>query len=168
MTQTGTDTLAPPPSNPSTRERERGHFFEHSLELDRFYRGHFLQCVFRHIAHSSDDRQHDLDHVHAGNPAAGHHILLDGGGEEFGGSQQFADVVLHHHNDRTDLLRFDAVPCFRHAIFWWEDRRVWKPPFISGGTTRNVPIPSGSCSAPSSAQAYSLNITVVPHTTLDT
>jgi hypothetical protein len=36
-------------------------------------------------------------------------------------------------------------------------------PFISGGTSRTFPIPSGPCGAPSSAAAYSLNVTVVPH-----
>lgn len=40
------------------------------------------------------------------------------------------------------------------------------PPFITGGTTRDFPIPLGSCNVPSNAQAYSLNITVVPHTAL--
>ncbi len=37
------------------------------------------------------------------------------------------------------------------------------PPFLSGNTTRTVPIPSSSCGIPSTANAYSLNATVVPH-----
>lgn len=37
------------------------------------------------------------------------------------------------------------------------------PPFIAGGTTRSFVIPSGPCGVPSTAQAYSLNVTVVPH-----
>jgi hypothetical protein len=36
------------------------------------------------------------------------------------------------------------------------------PPSLSGGTPRQVPIPSSSCNVPSNAAAYSLNITVVP------
>jgi hypothetical protein len=40
------------------------------------------------------------------------------------------------------------------------------PPFISGGTERDFQLPSGSCDLPSTAQAYSLNVSVVPHTTL--
>jgi outer membrane protein assembly factor BamB len=40
------------------------------------------------------------------------------------------------------------------------------PPFITGGTTRSFPIPASFCNVPSNVQAYSLNITVVPHTTL--
>ena len=37
------------------------------------------------------------------------------------------------------------------------------PPSMRAGTTRDFPIQSGSCGIPASAQAYSLNVTVVPH-----
>jgi len=40
------------------------------------------------------------------------------------------------------------------------------PPSITADTSRSIPIPSGSCNVPSNAQAYSLNVTVVPQTTL--
>jgi len=40
------------------------------------------------------------------------------------------------------------------------------PPFMPGGSTRDFPIPTSSCSVPLTAQAYSLNVTVVPHTAL--
>ncbi len=36
------------------------------------------------------------------------------------------------------------------------------PPQMPAGSTRSFPIPSGSCSVPNTAQAYSLNMTVVP------
>ena len=36
-------------------------------------------------------------------------------------------------------------------------------PPIQGGTYRSFPIPQGACSIPSSATAYALNVTVVPH-----
>ncbi|HLJ47454.1 MAG TPA: FG-GAP-like repeat-containing protein, partial [Bryobacteraceae bacterium] len=36
-------------------------------------------------------------------------------------------------------------------------------PFVSGGTTRGFVMPASTCSIPASAQAYSLNVTVVPH-----
>src|SRR5579872_3616332 len=39
-------------------------------------------------------------------------------------------------------------------------------PFLAGGSSRNFPIPASSCAIPNSAQAYSLNFTVVPHGTL--
>jgi hypothetical protein len=39
-------------------------------------------------------------------------------------------------------------------------------PFLSGQTSRGFTIPSGACSIPVTAQAYSLNVTVVPHTGL--
>ena len=35
-------------------------------------------------------------------------------------------------------------------------------PFISGGSTRTVPIPFSGCGIPSTAQAYALNMTVIP------
>ena len=36
------------------------------------------------------------------------------------------------------------------------------PPSISGGTSRDFPIPASGCGVPSTAPAYSLNVTVVP------
>lgn len=39
-------------------------------------------------------------------------------------------------------------------------------PFMAGGTIRSFPIPSSNCGLPPTAQAYSLNITAVPHSTL--
>lgn len=36
------------------------------------------------------------------------------------------------------------------------------PPTPTAGTTRDIPVPSGTCAIPSTARAYSLNITVVP------
>jgi hypothetical protein len=40
------------------------------------------------------------------------------------------------------------------------------PPSLASGSTREFPMPSSGCNIPSSAQAYSLNITVLPQTTL--
>jgi Bacterial Ig-like domain (group 3)/Beta-propeller repeat len=40
-------------------------------------------------------------------------------------------------------------------------------PFIPAGGSRAFPVQSSSCGLPSTAQAYSLNVTAVPHTTLD-
>jgi hypothetical protein len=39
---------------------------------------------------------------------------------------------------------------------------VFGGPFIGGGTTRGFPVPNSACSIPASAQAYSINTTVVP------
>lgn len=36
-------------------------------------------------------------------------------------------------------------------------------PYLSGGVARSFPLLSGSCSLPAAAQAYSLNVTAVPH-----
>ena len=40
-------------------------------------------------------------------------------------------------------------------------------PSISAGGSRSFSVPSGSCGIPSTAKAYALNVTAVPHTTLD-
>ena len=40
-------------------------------------------------------------------------------------------------------------------------------PFISGGGSRAFPVQSSNCNLPATAQAYSLNVTAVPHTTLN-
>lgn len=61
-------------------------------------------------------------------------------------------------------LRFISMPPCRVA-----DTRVgtkppgFGPPFIAGGTTRSFALPSGPCGIPGTAQAYALNVTVVPH-----
>ncbi|HEV3036941.1 MAG TPA: hypothetical protein VHA33_04055 [Candidatus Angelobacter sp.] len=39
-------------------------------------------------------------------------------------------------------------------------------PFVNGGFTRGFSVPLSACSIPSSAQAFSLNVTVVPHGSL--
>lgn len=40
-------------------------------------------------------------------------------------------------------------------------------PFIGGGASRSFPISSGNCGIPAGAQAFSLNVTAIPHTKLD-
>ncbi len=40
------------------------------------------------------------------------------------------------------------------------------PPSLAGGATRSFVIPASRCGIPNTAQAYSLNVTVVPHTGL--
>src|SRR5262249_34079038 len=39
-------------------------------------------------------------------------------------------------------------------------------PFLSGGTSRGFTIPDSNCGIPTTAQAYSVNVTVVPHRTV--
>jgi hypothetical protein len=41
------------------------------------------------------------------------------------------------------------------------------PPYMSAGASRSFPLQSGSCGLPSGAQAYSLNVTAVPHGVLN-
>ena len=61
----------------------------------------------------------------------------------------------------ANALQFISVPPCRIM----DTRGVTGPfggPFLSGGSTRSVPVPASTCGIPSSALAYSLNITVVP------
>src|SRR5271170_7225745 len=63
------------------------------------------------------------------------------------------------------LAFYPVTPC-RVA----DTRNVAGPlggPFLAGGTSRNFPVQSSSCGLPSTAQAYSLNVTAVPHSTLN-
>ncbi len=61
-------------------------------------------------------------------------------------------------------LRFVAVTPCRVADTRVAEGKVgaFGPPRMQGGQTREFPIPSGACGIPSSARAYSLNVTVVP------
>ena len=65
----------------------------------------------------------------------------------------------------SQALRFVPITPCRIA----DTRNATGPfggPSISGGTSRDFTIPSSACSIPSTAQAYSLNVAVVPTTTL--
>ena len=58
--------------------------------------------------------------------------------------------------------RFVAVAPCRVADTRNTNGAFGGPP-ISGGSSRDFPIPQGSCGIPASASAYALNVTVVPH-----
>ncbi len=61
----------------------------------------------------------------------------------------------------SGLLSLIAVPPCRIV-----DTRVGTAPFgqptMNAGETRTIPVPSSTCGIPATAQAYSLNFTVVP------
>ena len=68
-------------------------------------------------------------------------------------------------SNTSALAFYPLTPC-RIA----DTRNVTGPlggPFISGGGSRAFPILSSGCSIPSTAKAYSLNVTAVPHKTLN-
>jgi hypothetical protein len=62
-------------------------------------------------------------------------------------------------------LRFVAVtPCRTADTRPGEGRTGgFGPPFFAAGQTREIPVPQSVCGIPSTARAYSLNVTVVPH-----
>ncbi len=65
----------------------------------------------------------------------------------------------------TKLQLVDVTPC--RLVDTRQAKGVFGGPAIQGGTYRSFPIPQNTnCNIPSSAAAYSLNVTVVPITTL--
>ncbi|HEV2992434.1 MAG TPA: Ig-like domain-containing protein, partial [Candidatus Angelobacter sp.] len=64
----------------------------------------------------------------------------------------------------SGLLFVPVTPC--RVVDTRNPNGPFGGPFLSGGTARAFAIPDGSCSIPSTAQAYSLNATVVPKTKL--
>ncbi len=66
-------------------------------------------------------------------------------------------------NTATGALQFVPVtPC--RVMDTRNPTGPFGGPFVAGGTTRTIPIPSSVCAVPPNAAAYSLNITVVPRT----
>jgi hypothetical protein len=85
--------------------------------------------------------------------------------EVFGiGDADFSNNVAF---DPTRITGFRFVPVTPCRIA--DTRNPSGPfggPFLTANTTREFAIPSSACGIPATAQAYSLNITVVPKTTL--
>jgi len=70
-------------------------------------------------------------------------------------------VVANFTVPTTAGLRFvPATPC--RVMDTRNANGTFGGPIIPAGGTRNVPIPQSACNIPTTAQAYSLNITVVP------
>jgi hypothetical protein len=61
----------------------------------------------------------------------------------------------------TGLQFFPVTPC-RAADTRAANGNLGGP-YLTGAQARDFPIPAGACNVPASAQAYSLNLTVVPH-----
>ena len=60
---------------------------------------------------------------------------------------------------------YTATPC--RVVDTRNAAGTFGGPFMSGGSTRGFPIPASACGIPAAAQAYSLNVTVVPHGPLE-
>ena len=82
-----------------------------------------------------------------------------------GGLTRTTNVVLISSNPPT-ATRFVPLmtPC--RVVDTRNANGTFGGPFLSGGASREFDIPSSSCNIPSTAQAYVLNATVVPKTTL--
>ena len=84
------------------------------------------------------------------------HVSVSGGGSAAASADDVTNI-----NPPVGALRFVPVTPCRVA----DTRRGAGPlgaPSIGSGGTRDFPIPSSSCGIPASAQAYSLNVAVVP------
>ena len=69
-----------------------------------------------------------------------------------------------HHPLRAQGLSFVPISPCRVIETRWPNGPLGGPA-LAGGSTRDFPISSGNCNIPVSAQAYSLNITVIPNQT---
>jgi len=63
------------------------------------------------------------------------------------------------------LSFYSATPC--RVVDTRNPNGPFGGPFLAANSTRSFTIPSSSCGIPATAQAYSLNVTVVPHTGLE-
>lgn len=81
-----------------------------------------------------------------------------------------ADVVLDINgyfaplNTPNELTFYPLPPC--RVMDTRNPIGLFGGPFLSGQTSRAIPIQSGSCGVPAGAEAYSLNLAVVPHVPL--
>jgi len=77
----------------------------------------------------------------------------------------YTDGTVSVIGGNTKLQLVDVTPC--RLVDTRQAKGVFGGPAIQGGTSRSFPIPQNTnCDIPSSAAAYSLNVTVVPITTL--
>jgi uncharacterized repeat protein (TIGR01451 family) len=92
---------------------------------------------------------------------------VSGGGDVTSGNNTANDLTVI--NPAALALRFIPVtPCrIMDTRTGSGFSGAFGPPFMSGNTTRTVPVPLSSCGIPSTAKAYSLNATVMPQGTLD-
>ena len=70
------------------------------------------------------------------------------------------DCTWHFGYFGASLQLVTVIPC--RILDTRNPNGTFGGPFIAGGTSRTVPIPSSTCGIPANASAYSLNITVVP------
>lgn len=76
--------------------------------------------------------------------------------------QSFTVTQSANSTPATAALRFVPLPTPCRAL----DTRASQGPLISGGTTRDFGLTTTGCGIPSTVQAYALNVTVVPSSTL--
>ena len=76
----------------------------------------------------------------------------------------FLDNTVSVIGGNTKLQLVNVTPC--RVVDTRQTNGTFGGPAISGGTSRSFPIPQGACDIPTTAAAYSLNVTVLPQHTL--
>ena len=74
------------------------------------------------------------------------------------------DINGYFTTATTALEFFPVTPC--RLVDTRNANGTFGGPFITGNTSRTFPLPTGSCNLPATAQAYSLNLAVVPQVPL--
>jgi hypothetical protein len=74
------------------------------------------------------------------------------------------DINGYFTTSSAQLEFYPVTPC--RVVDTRNPGGTFGGPFITGNTSRTFPLPTGSCNLPSTAQAYSLNLTVVPQVPL--
>jgi hypothetical protein len=88
-------------------------------------------------------------------------VTVSGGGSATASASDLTTIAVA--TAATTALRLiPAAPC--RVIDTRNATGTFGGPYIAGGSTRAIPIPSSSCGIPSDAAAYSLNVTVLPRT----
>ena len=80
-------------------------------------------------------------------------------------SDKLPKLALNNAGSQSDPLQFIPVTACRVVDTRGPDGTFGGPP-IQGGTHRSFPIPQGAGDIPSTAAAYSLNVRVIPHESL--
>ncbi len=112
--------------------------------------------------------------ITSGNPGTGNgSVSVTLAANNTGATRQLALAIAGQLITLTQLVQPPALAFFAVPPCRVVDTRsfggltgAFGPPLVSSGTERDFPLPSGSCNLPPSAQAYSLNVSVVPHQSL--
>ena len=94
-------------------------------------------------------------------------VTVSGGGSAAAGASDSTTIIQGSGNGNggtPSMLFVPVVPC--RVADTRNANGAFGGPSLNGGTSRSFSIPKSACGIPSTAAAYSLNVTVVPHQSL--